>query len=137
MEEVATKHGIVIREVVDETTIHKVDTRPLEKALKAIDLQKYGTGIQKILFIVVALPPNSAIHKDEVVFDRKKRKLTLELNLSYPHVLKENTNEVLSMTAKLFLNSIDRYIGLKVRYFDIESFKCEVAKIFSINGWPS
>jgi hypothetical protein len=135
MVETATKSGIVIREIVDETTINKVDTRPLEKALGAIDLSKYGTGIKKILFIVVALPPGSIIHKDEVVYDRRKRKLTLELNLSYLHVLKSTTSEVLSMAAKLFLDSIDLYTELKICDFEIQDFKDEAKQIFTTRKW--
>jgi hypothetical protein len=129
MEEVATKQGIILREIVDETTIHKVDTRPLEKALEVIDLSKYGTGIKEILFIVVALAPGDTIHKDEVVYDRKKRKLTIETNLNYPLVLKGTPQEVLSMAAKLFVDWIGTYPQLKVQDFDFSEFKNDAVMI--------
>lgn len=123
MVEVATKSDIVFREIVDETTINKVDTRPLEKALGAIDLSKYGTGIKEIHFIVVALAPGDTIHKDEVVYERKKQKLTVEKNLNYPLVLKGTPQEVLSMAAKLLVDSIEalkRHRGID---FDLEKFR--------------
>jgi hypothetical protein len=135
MVETETKTGIVIRDIVSEEVLDKLDTRPLEKALEAIDLSKYGTGVREINFFVVALPPENTLHKNEVLYDRRKRKLTLELNLSYPHVLKANNSEVLRMTAKLFLSSIDLYPQLKVRDFDLRAFKSGIEELFEVRGW--
>ncbi|GEM_PF-5229457 len=134
MIETATKQGIVIREIVDETTIHKLDTRPLEKALESIELPSYGTRIEKILFIVVALPPGSTIHKDEVVYDRRKRQLTLELNLDYSQVVKGTSSEVLGMAAKLFLGAFDVYLQLKILGFNSEIFKNDAMQLLNSKG---
>lgn len=135
MVETATKTGIVIREIVSEEVLDKLDTRPLEKALESIDLSKYGTGIREINFFVVALPPGNAIHKDEVLFDRRKQKLTLELNLNYSQVLTATPSEVLIMTAKLFLLSIDLYSQMEIQDFDTKSFKDDVTQVFSFRQW--
>ncbi len=137
MVETATKPGIIIRSIVNDETFDKLDTRPLEKALESIDLSKYGTGIREINFFVVALPPDNSIHKNEVIYERRKRKLTLELNLSYPHVLKANASEVLSMAARLFVVSIDLYPQLKIQEFEVNTFKNDVEQIFFSRKWLS
>ena len=120
--------------MVSEVVADKVTVFPFQEALDEIDLSKYGTGIQRIHFIVVALPPDNTLHENEVIFDRRKKQLTLELNLSYPHVLNATASEVLSMAAKLFLVSIDMYTELKIQDFDINAFKSDMTKYFTSQG---
>lgn len=134
MVETATKTGIVIRDIVSEEVLDKLDTRPLEKALESIDLSKYGTGIREINFFVVALPPENTLHTNEVLYDRKKRKLKLELNLSYPLVLKADTNDVLRMSAKLFLDSIALYPQLKIKDFNYGNLKNDIKQTLAEKG---
>jgi len=127
---------------INRITWHEVSTLvnvdPIHEVLNTyIDLSKYGEGIAMIDFTFVAVKPNNTRHGNDAKYNPKDKTLTLQLNLSYPHLKLADKQEALSMMATLFYISIDLYEGLHIPDFDTKAFKTDIDHLFESKGWLS
>ena len=114
----------------------KIDDVLLEDTLNEhLSLSDYGSGIEKIFFVFVSVQPDNNLHQNEVQYDSVNKKISLKLNLSYPHLKTANKNDVSKMMASLFLKSIDLYEELEIPEFAKGKFYNDVENLFFRKGW--
>lgn len=94
--------------VVDGAVGMKLPVVALEDLLNEhINLSDYGTGIQKIFFIFIAVSPKNKIHKSHVIHTESEAHVEIALKLDYEKVLEAEGDELMSLLQVLFLNGIN------------------------------
>ena len=130
----APKTGIKISEVCWHEVSDRLDTEPIQSALNEIDLSKYGSGVQKIHFIYVAVQPSNPLHPNDASYDPEEKKVTMELNLPFDHVQNSNKRDLLDTMARLFIVSIDLYEKWEIDDFNLVRFKKDLNVLFESKG---
>jgi hypothetical protein len=122
--------------VWNEFRTQALGIKKMEQAInEAIDLSTYGTGLQSINFIPIAVLPGNIVHEEEVKYFTRKKELRIHLKLDYDEVKGSDETEFLQQVALLFINAIDDFQEYGVEDFDLQRFKDDVADLFEANGW--
>jgi hypothetical protein len=109
---------------------------PIEEALnKAINLSEFGTSLEAIHFIPVAVRPANQIHEEFMTYNGRKKQLIIQTHLDYEQVVNTPLERFPHLVALTFYQFIDRYKKHRIKDFDIEGFKKAVKKVFEENGW--
>lgn len=109
--------------------------KEIEKIInEKIDLNHYGSGLQSIRFVYLALQPENRVHEEQIKYSFKKKQITLHLKLNFESVVQADKETFLRMTALLFLNSIERYFSVRLKNFDSHRFKKDVSQLFEVKG---
>jgi hypothetical protein len=109
---------------------------PVEEALnKALQLSDFGTGLQSIHFVPVAIRPTNQIHEEFMTYSGRKKQLIIQTRLNYEQVVNTPVEQFPHLVALTFYQFIDRYKKHRIKDFDVEGFKKAVKKVFEDNGW--
>ncbi len=130
----APKTGIKISEVCWHEVSDKVNTEPIQSALNEIDLSKYGSGVQRIHFIYVAVQPSNTLHPNDASYDPTEKKVKMELNLPFDRVQNAIKSDLLDTMARLFIVSIDLYEKWEIEDFDSVKLKNDLTTLFKSKG---
>ncbi len=100
-----------------------------------IDLSDYGTGIQAIRFVAIAVRPTNKIHEAGIEYKPRKKELYINAKLDYKEVEEAPIEDVPKMVAASFVDRINRYEDVGVKDFDTVRFKRDVEQLFAGEGW--
>ena len=97
----------------------KIDYSFLEKLLNTkLQLSEYGSGIEKVYFVFIAVPSENINHDEEISFKSINKRLLIRKKMSYETVLKMDKLTIQKEMAQTFFFSL-----LHVEFLNIESFK--------------
>jgi hypothetical protein len=106
-----------------------------EKLNREIDLSRYGTGLQRIVFVPIAVAEDDAIHKEEIKYSGRKKEISLYLKMEFSSVEEADEETFLQQFAQLYLEAVKLFKKHRVRDFDRKAFRRDVSKVFEGNGW--
>lgn len=106
-----------------------------EKLNREIDLSRYGTGLQRIVFVPIAVAEEDFIHEEEVKYSGRTKEISLYLKMSFPDVQQADESSFLQQFAQLYLDAVKYFKKHRVKDFDRKAFKKDVAKLFEANEW--
>ncbi len=130
------KRAFNIQAIVWHEVKQLIDVDPIHEALNTyLDLSKYGTGIEYISFTYIAVKPENTIHNNDARYISYSKTLELQLKLSYLHIQKAESPQILEMMAALFMVSIDLYAKLDIPDFNTSAFKRDCEHLFESKGW--
>lgn len=114
---------------------NKINEATFEDMLNEhIALEDYGSGLEKIYFVFLATQPSKQKIENSVSFDKSEKKIVVNLNLSFPHLLNASKQQSLKMMASLFIEAINLYSDFDVDNFDFASLKKNVSQLFFEKG---
>jgi len=94
--------------VVTEEVGRKLNVVTIEDALNQhLQLSNYGTGITKLFFVFIAVPPENTFHESKIKYSEAERHLEIALKLDYEKLLIANDVEARQMMKELFLEGIE------------------------------
>ena len=106
-----------------------------EKPNKEIDLSLYGTALQRIVFVPIAVAEDDKIHEEEIKYSGRKKEISLYLKMSFSDVQQADEPVFLQQFAQLYLDAVKYFKKHRVKDFDRKAFKEDVAKLFEANEW--
>lgn len=77
-----------------------------EKLNKEIDLSQYGTGLQRIVFVPIAVADDDTIHEEEIKYSGRKKEISLYLKMPFSEVQLSDEPSFLQLFAKLYLDAV-------------------------------
>ncbi len=101
----------------------------------ALDLSNYGSSLQSIDFIPIALKPSNKVHEEERHYSLRKKKLSLHLKMDFEKVTHASPEGFLPLIAQFFLEAIDEAPRHQIKNFDWPRFKKDVTELFEAEGW--
>jgi len=108
------KTGIEITSVTDKAVGLKLPVVALEDLLnESITLNNYGTGVQKIFIVFIAVPPTNTIHEEHIIYTEAELHLEIAVRLDYMAVLEADSEACLLMIKE---NLIDRLSSIEEIY---------------------
>lgn len=93
--------------VVDAGVGMKLPVVELEDMLNEhIKLSDYGTGIEKILFVFIAVSPGNTIHEPHIIHTESEAHLEIALKLDYAQVVEAEGDALMGMLQGIFLKGL-------------------------------
>lgn len=100
-----------------------------------LKLSTYGTGVKGIGFIFVASLPHSNIHGETLRYYKADREAFIQKKLPYELVEAYNNEQVLSLMATTYLQSLEQLAKRKIPDFDGGKLAADVQRLFEGKGW--
>ena len=98
-------------------------------------LSDYGTGLQSIDFVPIAVQPSNKLHEEDISYDAEEARLSIYLKLDYGAVAAADKPTFLRLLAELFLRGLDEAPQDAVPGFDWAGFRGAVEAVFVEAGW--
>ncbi len=124
-------------------TWHEIDSKVaipnltlMENALnESIDLSNYGTGVQEIAYVFVALRPTNTLHGETLRYYKAKQEVFIQKKLPYELVEAYDDTQVLSLMAATYLQSVEQLAKRNIPDFDGARLVADVKCLFEQQGW--
>ncbi len=100
-----------------------------------IDLSNYGTGIQEIAYVFVALSPTNTLHGETLRYYKAKQEVFIQKKLPYELVEAYDDTQVLSLMAATYLQSMEQLAKRNIPDFDGARLVADVKCFFEQQGW--
>lgn len=97
-----------------------------------IYLSKYGSGLEKILFVPMGLEEEDNFHEDFIGYDDENDLFLIKKKLDYKALKTADIDQFLRMVATAFYEEIDQ---IQLPDFDTAQFKKDVEALFLERGW--
>ena len=94
-----------------------------EKLNEKINLSKYGTGLERIVFVAIAVTEGDTIHEEKIKYSGRKKEIKLYLKMNFEEANSGNENDFLQQFANLYLDAIPYFKKHRVKDFDRKAFK--------------
>lgn len=101
----------------------------------SVDLNTYGTSIEKIYFAFIAVPSNNLNHDEEISFKSSNKRLLIKKKLPYELVLSKTVSEIEKLMAQTFFLSLQHIEFLKIEDFKVAEFLTKIEQLFQQEGW--
>jgi len=113
----------------------QVDVSPFLYALhEAIDLNDFGTGLQRYYFSFILMPEGEQINLPYARYDKERRSADIAVRIPYKDYERPTADRIL-MLQNAYLQGIDQLATLDVPEFDTAAFRQTVQKVFETEGW--
>lgn len=100
-----------------------------------IALSNYGKGVEKLIFIFIAVQPGDTMHPEETNYIPNEKKLLLYRKLPFEKVEAYSVEEVLRLMADKLLDTIVNLWGQKIPDFNHFRLGQDIQKLFIDLGW--
>jgi len=101
------KTGIEITSVTDKAVGLKLPVVALEDLLnESITLGDYGTGVQKVFIVFIAVPPTNTIHEEHIIYTETELHLEIAVRLDYKTVLEADSEASMLMMKNYLLDRL-------------------------------
>lgn len=113
------------------------DNAPLlEDTLNAhLSLSNYGSGLDRLSFVFIAVQPDNRIHEEVLRYSRKKRELYIQKKLPYDLVVACDKPQVLQLMAATYLETLEDLDKKRIPDIDLPRFRADVQALFEAQGW--
>ena len=126
--------SITWHEVSDKVVFPNLDL--IRQSLNQnISLRSYGTGIQEIAYIFVAIRPTNTIHGEMMRYYKAKKEVFIQKKLPFELVEAYSEAEVLPLMANTYLQSLQDLTKRKISDFDSKQLYTDVQQLFEAKGW--
>jgi len=117
-----------------EMPITQLDLDGLENLLEErIQLSDYGKGLKQIMVGFVVYPNNMPMQKagkKERFFSKRKKIVSISVELDYNKLLIANSEEAFEIIKKAYYQTIVEVLPtFNIKYFNVESFLADLKKI--------
>lgn len=100
-----------------------------------LDLKKYGSTVEKLMFVFIAVKPSNTIHSEKTGYISTEKRLLLYRKLAYEKVSIYSKEEVLRLMAETYIKSIFDLGENEIPDFDYIQLGKEIEKVFIELGW--
>lgn len=126
--------GIIWHEVGEKVAFE--NTNLMKEALNQnLRLSDYGSGLNAIAVIFIAVQPDNTIHEEEMKYNRRKKEAYIQTKLPFELVEQYERPQVLRLMAATYLRTIKDLPKLKIPDFDYQRFSKDVERLFEGRGW--
>lgn len=126
--------SITWHEVSDKVVFPNLDL--IRQSLNQnISLRSYGTGIQEIAYIFVAIRPTNTLHGEMMRYYKTKKEIFIQKKLPFELVEAYSEAEVLPLMANTYLQSLQDLTKRKISDFDSKQLCTDVQQLFEAKGW--
>ncbi len=124
---------IWIGSVTDESVGMKATIfRSIEDLLNAsIEPSKYGSDVEEIHFVLIAVKPGNPNHPDDMKYDKKEKSVTIWKNLDLKTVLDAEEKHLTQLASNKIIEAINQIPKLNIQDLDIESLKDDITKLLN------